>query len=77
MSNYPVETELNLCPACGMDSGVRVHITKGAKEWALVRCQNVKCRAETKRYEFFPAATRAWNRGDVEVKHEDQKSAQA
>ena len=76
MSNYSV-ARLNLCPKCGMDSGVRVHIQKGAAEWALVRCRNEKCHAETKRYKFFPAAARAWNRGDVEVRHENEKSEKA
>lgn len=63
---YPLETPLKHCAKCGMDGGVRVLIRKGTKEWALVRCNN--CKAETKRYEFFPAAARAWNRGDVEVR---------
>ena len=65
-SHYPLETKLKHCAKCSMDGGVRVLVTRGTQEWALVRCSN--CRAETKRYEFFPAATRAWNRGDVEVK---------
>ena len=77
MTKYPIDTELKLCGKCGMDSGVRVLVRTGSQEWALVRCQNTKCKAETKRYEYFPAATRAWNRGKVEVKHEDKKSAEA
>lgn len=75
MTKYPIDTELKLCPICGMDSGVRDLVRKGSQEWALVRCQ--QCKAETKRYDYFPAATRAWNRGNVEVKHENEKSAKA
>jgi hypothetical protein len=63
VGRQPLETQLCCCAKCGMDSGVRVLIRKGAKEFALVRCQ--QCKAETKRYEYFPAAARAWNRGDV------------
>ena len=33
----PVRTKLANCPKCGMDSGVRVLIRKGSKEWAIVR----------------------------------------
>ena len=75
MSRQPLDTELNACPKCGMYSGVRVIIRKGANEWVLVRCQ--QCGAKTKRYEYFPAATRAWNKGKVEVTNENEKSAQA
>lgn len=71
----PVRTKLANCPKCGMDSGVRVLIRKGSKEWAIVRCQS--CKAQTKRYEYFPAAAKAWNVGKVEEKYENEKSAQA
>ena len=75
MTKYPIDTELKLCPKCGMDSGVRVLVRKGSQEWALVRCE--LCKTQTKKYEYFPAATRAWNRGNVEVKHENEKSEKA
>lgn len=75
VSKQALDTELNVCPKCGMFSGVRVMIRKGAQEWVLVRCQ--QCKAQTKRYEYFPAATRAWNKGMLEVTNENEKSAQA
>ena len=60
----PIRTKLRNCPKCGMDSGMRVLIRKGSKEWAIVRCQS--CKAQTKRYEYFPSATKAWNMGKLE-----------
>ena len=60
----PLRTKLGHCPKCGMDSGARVLIRKDSKEWAIVRCQS--CKAQTKRYEYFPAAAKSWNMGKVE-----------
>ena len=56
-------TRLNPCPACGLDSGERMQDTKAPFDYAIL-CTSCGCR--TRAYQGLHAATKAWNRGDVE-----------
>lgn len=54
---------LEPCPKCGLDSGERMQCSEPPFDYAVV-CTSCGCR--TRRYHSQQAATKAWDRGDME-----------